>query len=49
MAVDLYRKRKTEALMGKKLPERLRRRVVPFSELCNDALQYAQANHRHGK
>ena len=47
MAIDLYRKRKTEALQGKKLPERLRRRVVPFSELCDDALQHAKANHRH--
>jgi integrase len=47
MAFDLYRKRKTEALQGKKLPERLRRRVVPFAELCDDALQYAKANNRH--
>lgn len=47
MAIDLYRKRKTEALQGKKLPERLRRRAVPFGELCDDALQYAKANHRH--
>ena len=47
MAIDLYRKRKTEALQRKKLPERLRRRVVPFGELCDDALQHAKANHRH--
>ena len=47
MAIDLYRKRKTEALQGKKLPERLRRRVVPFGELCDDALQHAKANQRH--
>lgn len=47
MAIDLYRKRKTEALQGKKLPERLRRRIVPFSELCDDALQNAKANQRH--
>jgi len=46
-AIDLYRKRKTEALQGKKLPERLRRRVVPFGELCDDALQHAKANERH--
>src|SRR5579871_4534150 len=44
MALDLYRKRKTEALQGKKLPERLRRRVVPFGELCDDARNYSQAN-----
>jgi integrase len=47
MAIDLYRKRKTEALQGKKLPERLRRRVVPFGELCDDALQHAKVNQRH--
>jgi integrase len=47
MAIDLYRKRKTEALQGKKLPERLRRRIVPFGELCDDALQNAKANQRH--
>lgn len=47
MAIDLYRKRKTEALQGKKLPERLRRRIVPFGELCDDALQQAKSNSRH--
>ena len=47
MAIDLYRKRKTEALQGKKLPERLRRRIVPFSELCDDALRHAKHNNRH--
>ena len=47
MAIDLYRKRKTEALQGRKLPERLRRRVVPFGELCDDALHHAKANGRH--
>ncbi len=43
-AVDLYRKRKTEALQGKKLPEKLRRRVVRFAELADDALEYSKAN-----
>lgn len=43
MALDLYRKRKTEALQGKKLPERLRRRVVRFSELANDASKYPKS------
>jgi integrase len=47
VAIDLYRKRKTEALQGKKLPERLRRRIVPFGELCDDALEQAKVNHRH--
>jgi hypothetical protein len=40
----LYRKRKTEALQGKKLPENLRARVVRFSELATDALEYCKAN-----
>ena len=34
VAIDLVRKRKTDALQGKKLPEKLRRRVVRFSELA---------------
>jgi site-specific recombinase XerD len=40
----LYRKRKTEALQGKKLPERLRARTVRFSELAKDALEYCKEN-----
>jgi integrase len=44
-AKDLYIKRKGEALRGKKLPEKLRQRVVPFSELCADAVRYSKANH----
>jgi integrase len=43
-ARDLYIKRKNEALVGRKLPEKLRRRVVPFSELADDYLNYAEAN-----
>lgn len=43
-AINLYRKRKTEALEGKKLPEKLRTRVVKFSELAEDALEYCKAN-----
>lgn len=42
----LYRKRKTEALEGKKLPEKLRARLVRFSELAEDALEYCSANNR---
>jgi integrase len=45
-AIILYRKRKTEALEGKKLPEKLRTRVVKFAELANDALEYCRANNR---
>lgn len=43
-AIDLYRKRKTEALEGKKLPEKLRRAAVTFSEIARDALVYSKAN-----
>ena len=46
MAIDLYRKRKTEALQGRKLPERLRRRVVLFDEIAQDALAYSKAHKR---
>jgi site-specific recombinase XerD len=43
-AIDLYRKRKNEALAGKKLPERLRRATVTFAEIAKDALAYSSAN-----
>jgi len=43
-AIDLYRKRKTEVLTGKKLPEKLRSRVVRFSELAADAEAYCKTN-----
>jgi site-specific recombinase XerD len=43
-AIDLYRKRKTEALMGKKLPERLRRATVTFADIARDALAYSKAH-----
>jgi hypothetical protein len=46
-AINLYRKRKTEALEGKKLPEKLRRRAVPFSELCDDTAAYISENYSH--
>ncbi|MGB2675996.1 MAG: site-specific integrase [Candidatus Acidiferrum sp.] len=44
MAIDLYRKRKVEALEGKKLPERLRRATVTFAEIARDALAYSKVN-----
>lgn len=44
MAIELYRKRKTEALAGKKLPEKLRRAVVTFADIARDALVYSKAN-----
>jgi hypothetical protein len=36
-AIDLYRKRKTEALQGRKLPETLRRAAVSFKEIAEDS------------
>jgi integrase len=43
-AILLYRKRKTEALQGKKLPEKLRRATVAFADIAKDALAYSKAN-----
>ena len=43
-AIDLVRKRKSDALRKIKLPEKLGRRAVSFAELCDDAKKYAQAN-----
>jgi site-specific recombinase XerD len=43
-AIDLYRKRKNEALEGKKLPDKLRRATVSFAEIAKDALAYSKAN-----
>jgi site-specific recombinase XerD len=43
-AILLYRKRKTEALQGKKLPEKLRRATVSFAEIAKDALAYSKVN-----
>jgi hypothetical protein len=45
-ALTLYRKRKTEALQGKKLPESLRTPTVSFAELAHDALVYSQTHKR---
>jgi site-specific recombinase XerD len=44
MAIDLYRKRKVEALEGKKLPERLRRATVTFATIAKDALDYSKVH-----
>jgi hypothetical protein len=43
-AIDLYRKRKNDALEGKKLPEKLRRATVTFADIAKDALAYSRAN-----
>ena len=42
MAIDLYRKRKTEALQGRKLPEKLRRATVTFAAIARNALDYSK-------
>lgn len=47
MAEKLYRKRKTEVLQGKKLPELLRRRAVTFSDLAEVARQHSQSTAKH--
>jgi integrase len=43
-ARDQYTTRKNQAIAGIKLPQKLRARVVPFSELCDDAIAYTKAN-----
>lgn len=45
-AIDLVRKRKTDALIGKKLPEKLRRATVTFADIARDALAYSKAHKR---
>jgi integrase len=45
-AEKLYHKRKNEVLQGKKLPETVRRRVILFSEIAEDALKFSRANKR---
>ena len=48
MASDLYHKRKNEALQGRKLPERIRRRIILFSELADDRLRYLETHNDRG-
>jgi integrase len=43
-ATKLYQKRKTEVLQGKKLPEQFRAKGVTFSELADDAIEWAKAH-----
>ena len=45
-AIDLYRKRKTEVLERRKLPEKLRRAPVLFREIARDALEYSRLHKR---
>lgn len=46
-ACDLYSKRKTQVLEGRKLPEKLRRSRVSFAELAKDALEHSKAHKVH--
>jgi integrase len=43
-AIKLYQKRKTEVLQGKKLPESFRPKMVTFSDLADDAMEWSKAN-----
>jgi integrase len=43
-AIQLYRKRKTEVMEGKKLPENFRATAVLFSELAKDVLEYSKTH-----
>jgi integrase len=43
-AIKLYAKRKTEVMQGKKLPEQFRAKAVTFSELADDAIEWAKAH-----
>lgn len=45
-ADKLLTKRKNDALQGRKLPETLRQRVVPFGEIADDALAYSRGHKR---
>ncbi|HEY6351385.1 MAG TPA: site-specific integrase [Candidatus Angelobacter sp.] len=45
-AIKLYRKRKTQVLEGKKLPETLRAKAVTFSVLAADTLEYSKVHKR---
>lgn len=45
MALMLYRKRKTEAVQGKKLPETLRRKAVTVAELLDLAAEHARRHY----
>lgn len=45
IAEKLLAKRRGEAVMGKKLPETLRRRAISFGELADDAIVYIKAKY----
>lgn len=45
----LYRKRKTEVLQGRKLPETLRKQAPTFEQISNDALAYSDRHKKSAK
>jgi len=49
VAIQLYRKRKQQALEGRKLPERIRSRAVLFGELLDDAIEHVKNQAIPGK
>lgn len=49
VAIQLYRKRKQQALEGKKLPEKIRSRAILFGELLDDAIEHVQDQAVPGK
>jgi len=49
VAIALVRKRKTQVLEGKKLPENFRKPPVTLAELATDALEYSKARKRTHK
>lgn len=49
VAIQLYRKRKQQALEGRKLPEKIRARAVLFGELLDDAIEHVKNQAIPGK
>ena len=45
-AITLYRKRKTQVLLGEKLPENFRARAVEMQALVEDAMEHCRNNNR---
>jgi integrase len=48
VAIQLYRKRKQQALEGRKLPEKLRSQAVLFNELIDDAVEHCERQAQPG-
>jgi integrase len=48
-AVDLYRKRKTDALEGRKLPKLRSGKAISLSDLIDDAVEFAKTHNKSAK